>query len=90
MNKAQGHPWRLRSRASETLVFCHNDLSPYNVIVDPATLKIKAIIDWEYAGCFPPEFDKPYYKRLGASVPLGDEVDDVDEQIAIMERERAK
>ena len=27
------------------LVLCHNDLSQYNVIVDPETLKINAILD---------------------------------------------
>ncbi|KAJ4305949.1 hypothetical protein N0V88_000739, partial [Collariella sp. IMI 366227] len=31
-------------------VFCHNDLGQHNVIVDPKTLKISVIIDWEYGG----------------------------------------
>lgn len=49
-----------------------------NVIVNPSTLKINAIIDWEYAGFYPPEFEYPFYQRLGPSVPLDGEVDDVD------------
>ena len=35
---------------SEELVFCYNDLSTNNVIVDPETLKVKAMIDWECTG----------------------------------------
>ena len=40
----------MKTRDARDLVFCHNDLSANNVIVDPKTLKIAAIIDWEYAG----------------------------------------
>jgi len=57
-------------------VFCHNDLSQHNILVDKETLKINAIIDWEYAGFFPLEFDSPFYLRSGPSVAIGDEVDD--------------
>lgn len=78
MRKSDGRPWRMRQRQQQDLVFCHNDLSMNNVIVDPSTLKINAIIDWEYAGFYPPEFEFPFYQRLGPSVPLDGEVDDVD------------
>lgn len=61
-----------------TYVFCHNDLGQQNVIVDPDTLKINAIIDWEYAGFWPEWFEQPYWKRHGPSVPLGDEEDDTE------------
>lgn len=57
-------------------VVCHNDLGQYNVIVDPDTLKIKAIIDWEYGGFWPEWFEQPYWKRKGPSAPLGGEEDD--------------
>ncbi|KAK4145837.1 uncharacterized protein C8A04DRAFT_26316 [Dichotomopilus funicola] len=40
-------------------VLCHNDLAQQNVLVDPKTLKIKAIIDWEFAGFWPPWFERP-------------------------------
>ncbi|KAL4885177.1 hypothetical protein BJY04DRAFT_214516 [Aspergillus karnatakaensis] len=56
--------------------FCHNDLSQHNIIVDPETLKIRAIIDWEYAGFFPEYFEWPVYNRPGPSVALGGEDDD--------------
>jgi hypothetical protein len=55
-------------------VFCHNDLSQRNVIVDPQLLKIPAIIDWEYAGLKDPEFfDRQFLKRLGPSIALDGE-----------------
>ena len=38
-------------------MFCHNDFSTHNVIVNPSTLKVNAIIDWEYAGFYPVEFE---------------------------------
>ncbi|UNI20100.1 hypothetical protein JDV02_006224 [Purpureocillium takamizusanense] len=68
--------WDLRVSDQEEYVFCHNDLSQQNVIVDPDTLGIKAIIDWEYAGFFPPQFEFPFYSRLGPSSAINGEVDD--------------
>ncbi|KAL1741805.1 kinase-like domain-containing protein [Schizophyllum fasciatum] len=45
------------------LVLCHNDLSQHNIIVDPQTLKINAIVDWEFAGFYPVQFEFPFYRR---------------------------
>ncbi|KAI1113792.1 kinase-like domain-containing protein [Nemania sp. NC0429] len=67
---------------------CHNDLSANNVIVDLAGLKIEAIIDWEYAAFFLPEFESPFYLRVGPSIPLPGEVDDVDMLLNILNEER--
>jgi len=50
-----------------------------NVIIDPISLKIRAIIDWEYAGFYPEYFDTRFYKRLGPSVALEGEKDDSEE-----------
>ncbi|KAK5677926.1 hypothetical protein LTS10_009809 [Elasticomyces elasticus] len=51
------------SREAEAeFVLCHNDLSRSNIMVDPKTFEIKAIIDWEYAGYFPPEFELKYWR----------------------------
>lgn len=33
--------------------FQHGDLAAHNIMIDAATLKVKALIDWEYAGFFP-------------------------------------
>ena len=53
--------WKLKDGVHDQYVFCHNDLSQNNVMVDPATLEIKAILDWEYAGFWPEWFDAKYY-----------------------------
>ncbi|TRM70265.1 kinase-like domain-containing protein [Schizophyllum amplum] len=71
------------------LVLCHNDISQHNVIVDPESLKITAIIDWEFAGFYPKEFEGWFYKRPGPSVARGEEVDDVPELLKIVEACRA-
>ncbi|KAJ5737350.1 uncharacterized protein N7483_002475 [Penicillium malachiteum] len=69
--------WPRKESQSQEYVFCHNDLSQHNIIVDPDTLKIKAIIDWEYAGFFPEYFEASFYKRIGPSSALDGEPDDV-------------
>ncbi len=71
-------------RMLEDLVFCHNDLSTHNVIVDPATLKVRAIIDWEYSGYYPLEFEGMYFRRPGPSVALEGEPHDEDHLVDIM------
>ena len=57
----------------EEFVFCHNDLGQHNVIVDPETLKIKAIIDWEFSGFFPHWFEAPLWEKPGPAHPVGNE-----------------
>ncbi|EGX92308.1 Protein kinase-like domain [Cordyceps militaris CM01] len=44
-------------------VFCHIDLDRQNILVDPDTYKIVAIIDWETAGFFPLEWELPFWKQ---------------------------
>ncbi|PNP38226.1 hypothetical protein TGAMA5MH_09796 [Trichoderma gamsii] len=88
MRKSDGRPWRMRRRKQHDLVFCHNDLSMNNVIVDPGTLKIKAIIDWEYAGFYPPEFEFPFYQRSGPSIALDGEVDDFESLTRMISEDR--
>jgi hypothetical protein len=68
--------WRPRSGVKGDFVFCHNDLGQHNVIVDPGTLKIKAIIDWEFGGFWPEWFERPYWERPGPSCALEGEEDD--------------
>lgn len=76
MRQTETDDWRLQASDHDEFVFCHNDLSQQNVIVDPDTLKIKAIIDWEYAGFYPDYFERLFYTRLGHSAAMRDEVDD--------------
>lgn len=65
-------------------MFCHNDLSAHNVIVDPETLKVNAIIDWEYAGFFPEHFEGMFFRRPGPSAALDGEVNDEEQLLKIM------
>lgn len=76
MRRTDNDVWALRASSFEEYVFCHNDLSQQNVIVDPVTLRIKAIIDWEYAGFYPSFFEWPFYNRLGPSSAMEGESDD--------------
>ena len=66
---------------SDDLVFCHNDLSQHNVLVDPETHVIQAIIDFEYSGFYPSFFEGQFYRRVGPSVALDGEDDDTNRLI---------
>ncbi|CAK7229854.1 hypothetical protein SCUCBS95973_007373 [Sporothrix curviconia] len=72
--------WRpkagLQDRNEEEYVFCHNDLGQHNILVHPETLKITAVLDWEYGGFYPAWFEQPYWTRPGPSAPLDGEEDD--------------
>lgn len=74
----------MKPREVKDLVFCHSDLSAHNVIVNPETLKINAIIDWEYAGFFPEEFEGMFFRRPGPSIALDGEVNDEEQLLKIM------
>lgn len=56
-----------------------------SIIVDPQTLKIRAIIDWEYDGFFSEYFEWPFYERPGPSIALDGEHDDSAELLQFME-----
>ncbi|KAJ5291055.1 hypothetical protein N7478_000306 [Penicillium angulare] len=77
--------WTQKISKSEKFVFCHNDLHQCNIIVDPVTLKINGIIDWEYAGFIPQFFEASFYKRLGPSVALEGEFDDTAQLLEFLE-----
>jgi hypothetical protein len=70
--------WRPRSGVKGDFVFCHNDLGQHNVLVDPKTLKITAIIDWEFGGFWPEWFERPFWARRGNSYALEGEEDDTE------------
>ncbi|KAH6623339.1 kinase-like domain-containing protein [Chaetomium tenue] len=76
VTRTEKDSWNPRPSRKKRFVFCHNDLSQHNVIVDPDTLKVKAIVDWEYAGFYPGCFEMLFYQRKGPSVALPDEMDD--------------
>ncbi|KAJ2892720.1 hypothetical protein MKZ38_009436 [Zalerion maritima] len=53
--------WGRISSTSDCFVLCHNDLGPQNIFIKPDTFQIVAIIDWEFAGFFPPYFELPLW-----------------------------
>ena len=71
--------WQVAHSDIEEYAFCHNDLSQSNVLVNPDTLKITAILDWEYSGFYPPQFERRIYLRHGPSVvPKGEKNDSLE------------
>lgn len=48
--KPIGRPSKMRNRDVHDVAFCHDDLSACNVIIDAKSLKVKALVEWEYAG----------------------------------------
>ena len=84
MVKSGRQEWRMKPSESEELVYNHGDFSTNNVIVDPVTLKVKAILDWEYAGFYPEQFERKFFKRVGPSIALEGEENDADRLLDIM------
>ncbi|MCJ1336346.1 hypothetical protein MMC09_001622 [Bachmanniomyces sp. S44760] len=63
-----GRPfWQPKVSTTERYVYCHNDLAWRNIVVDPKTLEVISIIDWEFSGFFPPEFEKPLWLEPDAN-----------------------
>ena len=57
--------WAAPSLSAESdLVFCHCDLPQSNIIVDPESLKVEGVIDWEYGRFWPKIFETPYFRDL--------------------------
>lgn len=54
----------------QELHFCHCDLGWENIFIDDHEPKVRAIIDWEYAGYWPKYFELPYYHHAGPSGAL--------------------
>ncbi|KAH6653147.1 hypothetical protein BKA67DRAFT_536841 [Truncatella angustata] len=50
--------WETLPLESLEYVFQHGDLAAHNLIINPQTLQVMTVIDWEYAGCFPPGMEK--------------------------------
>jgi hypothetical protein len=48
--------WKPMTTDSASYIFCHGDLAAHNIMVDPETLQVVGLFDWEHAGYFPQEF----------------------------------
>lgn len=53
--------WLPKQIQHEDFVFCHGDLSRHNILVDPHSLELLSICDWETAGYYPQEIELPYW-----------------------------
>lgn len=65
-------PWKTHRSEKAQYTFQHGDLAAHNILMNPQTLEVAALIDWEYAGFFPPVMeiwldilDKHAYRRRG-------------------------
>lgn len=56
--------WPRISSETEDFVLCHNDLAPQNIFIDPSSFQIVGIIDWEFAGYFPQDFELPLWREF--------------------------
>lgn len=50
--------WKTFPHEVPDYVFQHGDLAAHNIIMDPQTFQVKALIDWEHAGFFPPGMER--------------------------------
>ncbi|KAF2786331.1 hypothetical protein K505DRAFT_368323 [Melanomma pulvis-pyrius CBS 109.77] len=51
-----------QSSVPDNYVLCHGELSRTNIMVNPITLDVICIVDWETAGYFPAELERPLWK----------------------------
>lgn len=59
-----GTMWSPKTDSMTAFVFCHCDLGWSNIIIDPHYPRVRAILDWEYAGYWPAFFELPYFRDL--------------------------
>ena len=50
--------WQTHPQNMPVYVFQHGDIAAHNIMMDAKTLEPKALIDWEYAGYFPPGMER--------------------------------
>ncbi|KAK4686802.1 hypothetical protein P7C73_g3323, partial [Tremellales sp. Uapishka_1] len=65
----------------EPYVLCHGDLAWHNVLVHPETYKVLAIIDWEFAGFYPPVVEGSFWKEGTYKYATGEGPDEVVEKL---------
>jgi len=57
------HVWEPKKATSgQEFVFCHGDLSRSNILLDPHTLQVVWVVDWEQAGFYPAELEHPLWR----------------------------
>ena len=61
--------WSPMDADSDIYVFCHMDAHMTNIYVDPLSLEITSLVDFEFAGFYPQHFDLPLYQYEPSRVP---------------------
>ncbi|KAL6716766.1 hypothetical protein ACLMJK_006334 [Lecanora helva] len=54
-------PSSVGSESEQLFTFCHNDLAQHNIMMDPDSLQVVAIIDWEGSGFYNADFELPLW-----------------------------
>ena len=52
----------VKQASAERYTLCHNDLARGNIVIHSDSFEVKYILDWEYAGFFPPGFEFLYWR----------------------------
>ena len=60
-DKRERTHWPSKTSATKDFVYCHNDLAQHNIVVNPETLQVVSIIDWEFSGFYPRGFEFPFW-----------------------------
>lgn len=75
--------WPPKTSSTYEYVFCHNDLTANNIMLDSNTLEVKALFNWEDSGYFPPEVQQWKYTRFN-QFGLYDDLDTVRRHVALI------
>ena len=79
LQERDGRPhWLSRTSISKGYVYCHNDLAQHNILINPETLQVAAIIDWEFSGFYPQGFEFPFWLEPRGRIRQADEEDEED------------
>lgn len=62
----ENQAWHPKTSAQPHFSFIHGDLGPQNILVDPSTLELLGIVDWEHAGYFPPVLEAEKWRHDAA------------------------
>lgn len=57
--------WPTRTSATHEYCLVHGDLAAHNVMMDPRTLQVACIFDWETAGYYPPGMEAETWRMKG-------------------------
>ncbi len=55
--------WPIKTARTPIFTFCHNDLGQHNILMNPDSLEVQAVIDWEFSGFYPSEFEAPLWLK---------------------------